>query len=555
MRDVTTTDPPTDSSATTVYRNAKVFTADPERPWSPAFAVRDGRVLVVGCDEEVLATAARDSPPVIERDLGGRLVLPGVVDAHFHLISTGESLQRVDLLGARSLDEIQAAVRAHADADPHADWVLGKSWLFDSVPGEPTVAMLDTVVPHRPVLLDANDYHSTWVNTVALEELGITDSTPDPAGGRIARDASGRATGFLEETAAELFAWAHLDRIRTDQQRGAHLRSAVEALTASGITAVIDMGLGSSDVETFDKAERGGWLDLRVVGHWLMSREGGTAQHLAEVSRAAQLAMLHTSDRFRVTGIKFIVDGVIDGCTAHVREPYTNGAMPDPIWDYEALAPVVAAADAAGLQVAMHAIGDAAVAAALDAVENAYRVNGTGPHNRRHRIEHIEYCDPATIPRFAQLGVTASMQPVHADPAIAENWRAMIGPERAAGGFPAAALVASGARLVLGTDAPTAPFAPLPNLYIATTRRSALDPSLPAHEPKNALPLTDAITYATAHAAWSCYAEGQMGALVPGAHADFIVVDPDVIDADPEALLTAAVVETAVGGRTVHVRA
>jgi hypothetical protein len=263
---------------------------------------------------------------------------------------------------------------------------------------------------------------------------------------------------------------------------------------------------------------------------------------------------MHASDRFRVTGIKFIVDGVIDGCTAHVREPYTNGAMPEPIWDYEALAPVVAAADAEGLQVALHAIGDAAVATALDAIENAYQVNGTGPQNRRHRIEHIEYCDPADIPRFAQLGVTASMQPVHADPAIAENWRAMIGPERAAGGFPAAALVASGARLVLGTDAPTAPFAPLPNLFIATTRRSALDRSLPPHEPKNALPLTDAITYATAHAAWSCYAEGRFGSLVPGAHADFVVVDPDVTDADPEALLEAAVLETVVGGRSVHVR-
>jgi hypothetical protein len=285
-----------------------------------------------------------------------------------------------------------------------------------------------------------------------------------------------------------------------------------------------------------------------------MSREGSTPSHLAQVSHAVGLAKLHTSDRFRVTGVKFIVDGVIDGCTAHVREPYTNGAMPSPIWDYEALAPVVAAADAAGLQVALHAIGDAAVGAALDAIENAYRENGTGPHNRRHRIEHIEYCDPADIPRFAQLGVTASMQPVHADPAIAENWRDMIGPERASDGFPAAALVASGARLVLGTDAPTAPFAPLPNLFIATTRRSAFDPSLPPHEPKNALPLTDAITYATAHAAWSCYAEGRFGSLVPGAHADFVVVDPDVTASEPASLLDAVVRETVLEGRSVHVR-
>lgn len=545
---------PSAQQETTVYRNAKVFTADPERPWSPAFAVHGGRILVVGCDEEVLATAARQDGDVRERDLSGLLVIPGVVDAHFHLMGTGEALQRVDLVRARSLDEIQRLVREHADAHPHRDWVLGKSWLFDAVPGEPTAAMLDAVVPHRPVLLDANDYHSTWLNTMALEELGITDATPDPAGGRIARDASGRATGFLEETAAEQIAWEHLDRIATDAQRQDHLRAAIGALTASGITTVVDMGLGPSALETIAHAERNGWLDLRVVGHWLMSREGGTPQHLAQVSHAAELMRLHTSDRLRIAGIKFIVDGVIDGCTAHVQQPYTNGAMPEPIWDYDALAPVVAAADAVGLQVALHAIGDAAVKTALDAVENAYRENGTGPHNRRHRIEHIEYCDPVDIPRFAALGVTASMQPVHADPAIQDNWRAMLGPERSAGGFPAAALVASGARLVLGTDAPTAPFAPLPNLFIATTRRSALDLSLPPNEPKNALPLPDALAYATAHAAWSCQAEDRLGAIAPGRHADFVVVDPDVTESDPVRLLDAAVLETVIGGRTVHVR-
>jgi predicted amidohydrolase YtcJ len=546
---------------TSIYRNAKVFTADPDRRWAPAFAVHDGRFLVVGCDEEVEAAARAAAGPaaVTEVDLEDTLVLPGIIDAHFHLMGTGESLQRVDLVRARSLDQIQQLVREHADAHPRLHWVLGKSWLFDAVPGgEPTAAMLDAVVANRPVLLDANDYHSTWVNSVALEALGITDDTPDPAGGRIARDADGHATGFLEETAAEQIAWAHLDRITTAAQHRSHLREAVTALHAAGITSVIDMGLGPSALETVAAAEAEGSLDLRVVAHWLMSREGPTASHLAQVSEAVGLAASHSSDVFRVAGIKFIVDGVIDGCTAHVTQPYTNGAMPDPIWDYETLAPVVAAADKAGIQVALHAIGDAAVRSSLDAIENAYRENGTGPGTaaeRRHRIEHIEYCDPADIPRFAALGVTASMQPVHADPAIQDNWRDMLGPERSPGGFPAAALVASGARLVLGTDAPTAPYAPLPNLFIATTRRSALDPSLPANEPKNALPLQDAIAYATAHAAWSCFADDRLGSIAPGHHADFVVVDPDVTENDPERLLDAVVLQTVVGGRTVHRKA
>ena len=552
---------PTATTVTTVYRNAKVFTADPDRPWSPAFAVKDGRVLVVGCDEEVLATATdvadaataagAEGSEVAEIDLGGALVIPGVIDAHFHLLHTGSSLERVDLVRATSLEEIQGAVRGHAQAHPKAHWVLGKSWLFDAVPGEPNAAMLDAVESHRPVLLDANDFHSTWINSVAIEALGITDSTPDPSGGRIARDENGHATGFLEENAVDI-AWDHLDRVTTDEQHRHELRKAIEALNAVGVTSVIDMGLNATALETIAHAEAEGWLDLRVIAHWLISRQGPTAEHLARVSEAANFARAHSSDRFRVTGIKVVIDGVIDGCTAHVSDPYTNGTLPDPIWSYDDLVPVVAAADKEGLQVALHAIGDAAVRNALDAIENAYRENGGDPTARRHRIEHIEYCDPSDIPRFAKLNVTASMQPVHADPAIQDNWRAMLGPERSPLGFPAAALLASGARVVFGTDSPTAPYAPLPNLFIATTRRSALSPDLPPNGPSNAVPIEAALTYATAHAAWSCFADDRLGAIAPGKHADFVVVDPDVTASDPERLLDAAVLQTVVGGHTVY---
>lgn len=538
---------------TTVYRNAKVFTADPARPWSPSFAVRDDRFLVIGCDEEVMATASGDGETPEQADLDGALVIPGVIDGHFHLTQTGGSLQRVDLVLAKSLGDIQDAVREHAARFPRRHWVLGKSWLFDAVPGEPTAAMLDAAVRHRPVLLDANDFHSTWVNSVGLEALGITDHTPDPAGGRIARDESGRATGFLEETAAEL-AWEHLEKMATEEEHRRHLDDAIRALNAAGITTVIDMGMSAVSLEAIDNAERRGDLDVRVVAHWMMSREGSAAAHLAQVSHAAELRRRHTSDRLRVTGVKFITDGVIDGCTAHVSEPYTNGTLPDPIWDYEALEPVVAAADKAGLQVALHAIGDAAVRSALNAIENAYRVNGGDPRTRRHRIEHIEYCNPADIQRFAQLNVTASMQPVHADPAIQSNWRELLGPERSAAGFPVAALLASGARVVFGTDAPTAPFAPLPNLFIATTRRSALDPGSATNEPKNVVPIHDALQFATAHGAWSCFAEDRLGTVSPGKLADFAVVDPDITEADPERLLDTSVLRTVVGGRTVHSR-
>ena len=530
------------------YVNGTVFTADPNRVWAHAFGVRGDRIVAVGSDDEVRA-AMGDSAEVV--DLNATLVIPGFIDGHFHTVMTGEAQLRVDLVRAKDLETVQQLVKQHADANPDASWVLGKSWLFEAVPDRrPTAAMLDAVVPDRPVLLDANDYHSTWANSVALRELGVTADTPDPAGGRIDRDESGAATGFLEETAADQIAWAHLDSITDDSQRVKFLRTAVRELNAAGVTGVIDMGLNETGLAAMATAEQEGWLDVRVVAHWLMSREGSTSDHLAQVADAERLSKVHTSDRLRVAGIKFIVDGVIDGCTAHVTQPYTDGSLPEPIWDYEALAPVVAAADAAGLQCALHAIGDAGVRTALDVIENAASVNGTS--GRRHRIEHIEYLDPVDVPRFASLGVTASMQPVHCDPAIQENWREMLGPERAARGYPGRELVEAGAQLVLGTDAPTAPFAPLPNMFIAATRRSAFDQSLPPNIPHYALPLDDAITYATANAAWSCFDDSERGRIAPGLLADFVLIEPDVLASDPESLLDARVLMTVVGGREVY---
>jgi len=530
------------------YVNGTVFTADPDRFWAHAFGVRDGRFVVVGTDDEVKAAMGADAEVA---DLNATLVIPGFIDGHFHTLMTGEAQLRADLVHAKDLPTIQRLVKAHADAHPDAKWVLGKSWLFDAVPDRrPTAAMLDAVVADRPVMLDANDYHSSWVNSAALRELGVTATTPDPAGGRIDRDAGGNATGFLEETAAEQIAWAHLEAITDDAQRLDFLRTCIRDVTAAGITGVIDMGLNQAGLRAMDTAEREGWLDIRVVAHWLMSREGGPDEHLAQVHEAGRIAKLHRSDRLRVAGIKFIVDGVIDGCTAHVKMPYTNGALPEPIWDYEALAPVVAEADAAGLQCALHAIGDAAVRTALDVIENAAKVNGTS--GLRHRIEHIEYLDDEDVPRFAALGVTASMQPVHCDPAIQQNWREMLGPERAERGYPAREMVEAGARLVLGTDAPTAPFAPLPNMFIAATRRSAFDPSLPANIPQFSLPLDDAIRYATTNSAWSCFAEDDRGRITPGMLADFVLVEPDVLAVDPEALLQAKILLTVIDGEEVY---
>ncbi|MFF2370729.1 amidohydrolase [Agromyces sp. NPDC058110] len=537
----------------TVYRNARVFTAEPAEPWAEAIVVDDDWLAFVGTLDGALGAAGPDAEIV---DLGGRLVLPGFTDAHTHLVMMGDALGRVGLTDARTLDEIRARLRAARAAAPEAPRVLGRGWLFDSVPGgAPTAAMLDAAVADVPVYLDANDYHSCWVNSAALAELGITRDTPDPIGGRISRDADGEPDGMLYETAAQQFVWEHLAAETTDADRDAAVERTIEAYLATGVTGVVDMAFDELGLAAFRRAieRRGGSLPIRVAAHWFVANTGDAEQNLAQVAHAASLAAetaaAPEAPWLRIVGIKLVLDGVIDACTAAMRHPYANGSNAEPIWPLDALKPVVAAADAAGLQVAQHAIGDYASEIALDAIEHAHAVNGDLP--RRHRIEHLEYAAPGTAERMSRLGVTASMQPVHADPAIFDNWVAMLGDERVERAFAWPEYREAGALLAFSTDAPTAPHEALHNMYVAATRRSALDPSYPPALPGFALPLAEAIGHATRDAAASCGDGDDRGRLATGLAADFAVLDVDPFAEGDESLLTAKVVQTVVAGAIV----
>ncbi|WP_125616686.1 amidohydrolase [Specibacter cremeus] len=530
-----------------LYVNARFFTAA-KRSWADALVVVGERIGYVG-DE---ATARRIAGPgAREIDLGGALVLPGFVDAHAHIVSTGEAAGQADLWGAASLGDIQARIGAWAGTHPDAPRVRAQGWLHSALPeGGPTRAHLDAVVPDRPVYAQAFDCHSVWLNSAALAELGIDATTPVPSGGTIAKDpATGEPTGYIDETAMQQLVWPALDAQVTDAERDAHLAAALAGYRRAGITASTDMGLDQGDLDAMARAEANGTLTARIVGHWRIQHSLDPAANLARVARAAELAAKHNSAWLRITGIKVMVDGTVDGCTAALGHPYADGSLPEAIWDLETLAPVVTAADAAGLQVAMHAIGDEAVRIAIAAVERAVETNG--PRPRRHRIEHLEVVEQADIARLAALGITASMQPVHSDPSIQENWRAQLGDDRVERGFPWPEMTDAGATLAFGTDSPTAPYAPLPNMFIAATRRSALDPSLPPNIARYALPLTEAIEHATRSAAWSCRAEDQYGRLAAGLLADFVVVDRDVFSLPAEELLEARILRTVVGGRDV----
>lgn len=526
------------------YRNGRVVTVDPANPHAQSLVVDGARLAYVGSDDGAAALA----PDAEVVDLAGALVLPGFIDAHTHLVEMGTSLNSLDLLDVRDAADLQDRLRAFAAEHASAARLTGGGWLLGPLAGRaPDRHLLDAAVPDRPVYLHSNDMHSMWVNSAALAELGIDAGTPDPVGGTVVRDADGAATGLLLEMAALGLASDFLAARVTDADRDVALRTAMDAYLRTGVTGAVDMAMRAEDLAALERAAADG-LAMRIAAHWLIVPSGDAERDLAQVAEAAAHAERLRGGPIRIAGIKIMVDGVIDSCTAAMRAPFADGSHPGPIWPLAELEPVVRAADAAGLQVAMHAIGDAASDIALTAVERAIAANG--PRERRHRLEHLEVVGEDGIARLAALGLVASMQPVHADPAIQETWRASLGDHRSERGYPWPEITAAGARLAFGSDAPTAPHPPLPNLFIASTRRSAIDPALPPNLPQYALPLAEALGHATRDAAYACRWEDEAGVLAAGLAADFVVLDTDPFAQGPDSLLTARVRRTVTAGVT-----
>ncbi len=526
----------------------RIFTADPERPWAQALLVEDGQISSIGGDEVIAACKGEELRRI---DIAGGLVVPGFIDGHVHVAMTGSAMLKAQLQGAGSLEEIQRRVLEWAQANPDAPRVLGTNWVHGDIPqATPTRQMLDAIVPDRPVYLEAFDYHSSWVNSAALHELGITRDTPDPLGGRIVRDAkNGEASGHLLENASVNYVWALLGDVDTETM-DYHNSTALEAFSRAGITGLVEMAMEEPALESLARMQARGELKTRIVAHMIIWRTGDATEELALVQRASELAEQYQGDSLRVGGIKIIADGTIDNCTAALSKPYSNGDNSGPIWDAEALNPVVAAADAANLQVAIHAIGDAAITLAVDAIENAMGINGSS--GRRHRIEHLEYALQQDIDRMGALGITASMQPVHVDPEFLENWAAMLGPERANQGWAWPLYQAAGSTLAFGTDTPTAPYLPLINMYLASTRKSPTRPEIPALRPDWALSLEQAILCGTRESAWAARLEHATGILRPGLAADLVVLDRDVLSGGPDTLLETNVRLTMKDGEIVY---
>ena len=536
-----------ESLESVLYTNGIVFTAA-GRSWADAMLVVGERIAYVGDAQTARRVAGADTREV---DLQGRLVVPGFVDAHAHVLMTGQSLMQLDLMTADSLDEIQQRTARWAADNADAPRLRLTAWKHSALPGgKPSKQMLDEIVSNKPVYAQAYDFHSMWLNSAALAELGIDANTPQVPGGEIHLDpVTGEPTGYIDETAMHRYVWPRLVAFETTSDHDEQRDVALEAYRSLGITGATEMAMDENILESFMRAEAAGALTTRLTAHWIVRMDPDPNVVRSRVERAIELFRSHQSKLLRVVGIKCVIDGTVDGCTAALGTPYANGHVADPSWTLDALAPVVELADEAGMQVAMHAIGDEAIRIAIEAVEAAVRANG--PRVRRHRIEHLEVVNPEEIERLAALGITASMQPVHADPKIQDNWRAMLGDSRIDRGFPWPEMTDAGATLAFGTDAPTAPLSPLRNMYVAATRRSTFDPELEANVARYALPLADAVRHATRDAAWACGSDGYTGELSAGLLADFVVIDRNIFDRPVEELLEARVVQTVLGGRTV----
>ncbi|OAP59221.1 hypothetical protein AYL99_06519 [Fonsecaea erecta] len=539
----------------TVFQNARVFTGA-QGPSSygkhSCMIINDDLIEFVGDSSDAAVQAATtEGAKVVDLDHSHTLA-PGFIDGHMHLLMFGTSLQKISLEHCRTLADIQSTIQEAARAaDSSKRRILCRGWMHFMTEGQALARDLDGLDElDRPIFIDSKDLHSTWCNTAALKEMGVQQDTPDPPGGEIQRDEQGNATGLLSEAAAITIVWPHLAQVASMDEKLSAIRQAITTYNSCGYTGLVEMAMDENawaallELRSQEQEE----LSIRVAAHWLIYPSKTNEENFRQVDRAIELWKqynLQTSPNFRIAGVKVIGDGVIDACTAALLQPYSsNGVSCDPLWDPDMLKKVVERANAAGLQCALHAIGDATIKMAIDALEP---VASSG---RRHRIEHLELTSPGDAKRLSEAGITASVQAVHADPAILRQWNKLLGEQRRGRAFAYREFLDEGVPLALGTDAPTAPNLPLPNLYVATTRRSAREPA--SQEVVNehfALPLLGAFSAATQGAAHSCFMDEITGRLEVGMKADFVVLD---MDWAPETLLQAKVLQTWFNGRQVY---
>lgn len=543
-----------------VFTGGPVFTSDTVRSRASAVAVAGGRIVAVGGDE--LAEFVGPRTEIV--DLRGRMLLPGFQDAHVHPVWGGLDMLRCDLAPYSTADEYVEAIAHYVSEHPDDEWILGGGWQMSAFPGgTPTAAALDRVVPDRPAFFPNRDGHGAWVNSAALRLAGIDRDTPDPADGRIERDADGTPSGTLHEGAMGL-----VNRLLPDEP----LDRLTEALLVGqrylhsfGITAWQDAIVGSygdagDPGPAYLRAAADGTLTARVVGAIWWDRTKGLEQIPSLIERREQ----YRGGRFAATSVKIMQDGVAENFTASLLEPYCDGhghftdnsgiSFVAP----EVLNEAVPLLDAEGFQVHFHAIGDRAVRECLDAVERAIGRNGRG--DNRHHIAHIQVVHPEDIPRFRRLGVAANMQSLWAalEPQMVDLTLPFLGEPRSAWQYPFGDLLRAGAVLAAGSDWSVSTPDPMAAIHVAVNRKAA-----PGHEegeydaflPEQAIDLATSLTAYTAGSAWVNHLDRSTGTIEVGKRADLVVLDRDPFEAPADEIGATRALQTFVDGDRVYAAA
>ena len=513
-----------------------VWTGLSDRPDAQAIAVSGDRIVAVGATADLLAL---DGPETRHIDLAGRLVVPGFHDSHVHFAGGCLQLGRVQLKDARDEAEFGRRLREFEARLPQGAWLVGGRWDHDFTFGGalPTAAMVDRYVPRRPVFLRRYDGHMAVANSAALQWARVTRQTPDPPGGKLVRDpVTGEPTGALLDAAMDLV-WRHIPDPDAEEIAAA-LPGGFELAASQGITSLHDMlGDGGPCLEAYRRFDAGGRLTARLHLYWPIDAW----------QEAAELAREPWTDRLRLCGVKAFVDGSLGSSTAWFHEPYAH--EPDqcgfPVTEMAQLAEQMREAEAAGLQLAVHAIGDRAVSELLDAWEVL-------PPRGRRRMEHAQHIRSTDVARFAALGAIASVQPYHAiDDArwIAER----LGEARCSEAFVFRSLRDAGVRLAFGSDWPVAPLDVLAGIEAAVNRRPVDGRHLDGWHPEQRVSTEDALRAYTVNAAHAARAERDLGTLEPGKLADLVALDTDLTDArNHDAISHAQVALTIVGGRVVY---
>ena len=517
----------------------KVWTGDSAHPLAAAVATRGDTIVAVG-DSATVARLVGDSTRVLAHP--GGLVVPGFMDDHVHFLDGGFQLASVDLRDADSPEEFTRRLKAFASERRPGEWIMGGDWDHEKWPGTPLPRKewIDSVTPDNPVFVSRLDGHMGLANSLALKAAGIARGTRAIPGGTIVRDARGEPTGVLKDEAMNPVFAAVPEP--TDAQVDAALARAMQHAASRGVTAVASVSAGWAQFAGLLRARERGAMTLRVALFPALAGWRRVADTVA--------ARGPGDDWIRLAGVKGFVDGSLGSTTALFFEPYaddptTSGLLVTP---EESLRAQIGAADSAGLQVVVHAIGERANALVLDIFDSVARVHG--PRDRRFRIEHAQHLRQVEVERMAALGVVASMQPYHA--ADDGRWAGKRLGDRVSDSYVFRSLLDAKAHLVFGSDWTVAPIDPLLGIWAAVTRRTLDGRNPGGWLPAQKISVEEALRAYTSENAWAVFAEGSRGKLAPGYRADLVLLDQDLLTMAPETLDQATVRATVAGGRVVY---